>query len=70
MNHGFDFVCDGLFVKNVMLTHKPCTIMQQNCINIHGHLHNLGYGDMASFDEDYSMFDDGRHMRSIRCLSL
>lgn len=60
--NGFDFVCDGLIHKNILLTHKPMVIPTFNMCNIHGHLHNLGYSDVVSFQESYKQFDDGMHV--------
>lgn len=62
MNKGFDFVCDGLVVrKTVVLSHKPISV-ETGKANIHGHLHNLGYEDMQSFQEWYGSLHDSNHI--------
>ena len=39
-NAGFDFVCDRIVIKNVVLSHFPVNI-EEGQINIHGHFHNV-----------------------------
>lgn len=59
---GFDMVADAIAIGDVLLTHKPID-PGPYAINLHGHLHNLGYSDIKSFREDYGRFGkDGRHI--------
>ena len=41
LENGFDFVCQSMVYKNVLLTHAPASVLPGNAvINVHGHLHN------------------------------
>ncbi|MDT8900960.1 hypothetical protein [Anaeroselena agilis] len=62
MELGFDMVCTAIAVGNAILTHKPIEVAHFS-VNIHGHLHNLGYDDVLSYEEEYRKFGaDGRHI--------
>lgn len=59
MEHGFDFVCDGLRFRSSWLTHEPSTSLPDGCdLNIHGHLHNIwnGFYDAAKEERDKRFF--------------
>jgi|SRR5579859_4358164 len=44
-DHGFDFACDSLIMKNCLLTHHPALSLPAHCdLNVHGHLHNIWSG--------------------------
>jgi calcineurin-like phosphoesterase family protein len=41
MRHGFDFACDSMVFKGVLLTHEPAPILPIDAsLNVHGHLHD------------------------------
>ncbi len=44
---GFSFVCQKTMIKNVMLSHMPTRLnedeIERGVINIHGHFHNMEY---------------------------
>lgn len=62
LKNGFDFVCQGLIVRDCLLTHKPVELPRNLKYNIHGHLHNLGYHDFNAFNESYAMYKDNKHI--------
>jgi metallophosphoesterase superfamily enzyme len=60
---GFDGVFDGLVLGNAFITHKPC-VPPAGMINVHGHLHNLGYANRNAnkiFGETYEAYYNGNH---------
>jgi calcineurin-like phosphoesterase family protein len=45
MEHGFNFACDSLIIRQCWLTHEPVEVLPAGCtLNIHGHLHNIWDG--------------------------
>lgn len=63
MNAGFSGVFDGLQLSGAYITHKPCT-PPEGLINVHGHLHNLGYRNRQTdkiFGESYEAYYDSKH---------
>lgn len=47
MTHGFDFACQSIVFRNVLLTHAPANELPANAqVNVHGHLHNNGHRDL------------------------
>ena len=58
---GFDGVFDALVVGNAFLTHIP-TLPPEGMVNVHGHLHNLGYSGEPAFGEGYEKMNDNKHV--------
>lgn len=58
---GFDGVFDAIVVDKYYLTHIPVQV-NNGFINIHGHLHNLGYSGESSFGVGYEDCNDRSHM--------
>ena len=65
---GFDGVFDSVGVGDILLTHEPVFLSGGLYrYNIHGHLHNLGYGSRKTKGEEfdcgtYDCFKDGKHI--------
>lgn len=57
---GFSGVFDALSVANFYMTHQP-VIHHNNMINLHGHLHNLGYDNVKMFKQSYKQHFDSMH---------
>jgi calcineurin-like phosphoesterase family protein len=58
---GFDGVMDAIVVAGAYLTHIP-SLPPEGLVNVHGHLHNLGYSGEPAFGEGYEHLHDGRHV--------
>lgn len=58
---GFDGVFDALVLDNVYMTHIPSE-PPTGMINLHGHLHNLGYKGEPAFGEGFEQFRDEKHI--------
>lgn len=43
-DRGFDFACDAMTFRNVLLTHHPSDVKFGCELNVHGHLHNVWDG--------------------------
>ena len=60
---GFDGVFNELVMNHVLYTHEPVFIYGGRVdINVHGHLHNLGYDHHSAFGGSYMALNDGKHM--------
>lgn len=46
---GYDMVCDGLILKDVLLTHKP-TPPPPGMVNVHGHWHNNDFDHCMRYE--------------------
>jgi calcineurin-like phosphoesterase family protein len=64
MSHGFDFSCESLVLRDILLTHEPYRVLSEHEIlpsgcrlNVHGHLHNIWDGfqseDRAARDKEF-----------------
>ena len=58
---GFSGVFDSVTVGNVYMTHIPSE-PPPGMVNLHGHLHNLGYKGEPSFGEGYGQFCNDKHI--------
>lgn len=61
LDHGWDFVCDGLYVRKygfkILLTHIPQLPGSHFDINVHGHLHNKTHRPFKDFEgSQYRLF--------------
>lgn len=75
MEHGFDFACDMMVFRGVLLTHKPWLeeLPEGTHVNVHGHLHNVWDGflpeDPEKQQEEFvTAALTGRLMRSFHRL--
>ena len=67
---GFAGVFDSIGIGDILLTHEPTFIAGGVYkLNIHGHLHNLGYSskrtkgeEFDAFGGTYDCFNDGKHI--------
>ena len=63
MNCGFDGVFDAITIDNVLITHEPTFICGGvHKLNLHGHLHNIGYDGVLAFGGSHQVFNDGKHI--------
>ena len=58
---GFSGVFDALTIGNVYMTHIP-TEPPPGMVNLHGHLHNLGYKGEPSFGDGYGEHCNNKHI--------
>ena len=58
---GFDGVFDALTVGQAYLTHTPSS-PPEGMVNVHGHLHNLGYSGEPAFGEGFEKYHDNKHV--------
>ena len=58
-DYGVEFVEYSIMYKGLWLSHEPITYMPPECpyLNIHGHTHNLRYGNGGSWDEGNRYFN-------------
>lgn len=60
---GFDGVFDEITIDNTLMTHEPTFICGGvHKVNLHGHLHNLGWDGVKAFGGTYTQFNDGKHV--------
>jgi calcineurin-like phosphoesterase family protein len=63
MRAGFDGVFHEVVVNHILYTHEPVFIYGGRVeLNVHGHLHNLGYDHKDAFGGSYLALNDGKHV--------
>lgn len=60
---GFDGVFNELVINHILYTHEPVFFYGGRVdLNVHGHLHNIGYKHKAAFGGTYEALNDGKHI--------